>query len=127
MARALSYSVRDNPGGYESCAEDLMQYISKKPFQVDQCIYRRAVDTASDTVADSTTRIECPLVPLKDNPLRFNGTTILLAGEVTGSAAVSLAAAFQCFGVGPVVGSETGGATVCHGNPLHIRLPRTGQ
>jgi hypothetical protein len=132
----LIVDVRENGGGNSSLGDEFMQYISERPFR----LYERVLVKVSNEVlswhpdwidsskrkAGSTYEIpEIPLVPLRQNHLRFTGDCILLAGKHTFSSAAAFTSAFRCFDVGPIVGAETGGITVCYGDVYDFTLPHT--
>jgi hypothetical protein len=133
----LLLDIRENGGGNSSLGDELMQYISRKPFRmfdrVQVKVSQEVLSWHPDWV-DSTKREagrtyeipEIPLTPLRQNPLRFDGTCILLTGRHTFSSAAAFASAFRCFDVGVIVGAETGGITVCYGDIYDFTLPRTG-
>jgi hypothetical protein len=132
----LVIDVRENGGGNSYLGDELMQYISRKPFRM----FDRVLVKVSDEVLswhpdriDSTKRKAgtaydeiLPLSPLEENPLRFSGDCILLTGRNTFSSAAAFASAFRCFDAGVIVGEETGGITVCYGDLYDFTLPRTG-
>lgn len=57
---------------------------------------------------------------------KFNGQTYLLTGHYTFSSANMLAASYKCFGMGTVVGEETGGVLASFGDLVGFRLPNSG-
>jgi len=57
------------------------------------------------------------------NPLRFNGSVYLLTSRVTFSSASSFAAAIKDFGIGILVGEETGGIFPHFGDVISFQLP----
>jgi hypothetical protein len=133
----LIIDVRANGGGNSALGDELMQYISGRPFRM----FDRTLIKVSNEVLpwilewkDSTQREagsvyetpEPPLTPLRQNPLRFAGDCILLTGTHTFSSAAAFASAFRCFHVGKIVGEETGGITVCYGDVYGFTLPHTG-
>jgi C-terminal processing protease CtpA/Prc len=62
-----------------------------------------------------------------NNPKRFTGTVYVLVNEFTFSSATVLAATVQCYGIGKLMGRETGGTQVFFDEPVVLQLPRTGQ
>ncbi|MBN2215277.1 MAG: hypothetical protein JW723_13650 [Bacteroidales bacterium] len=61
----------------------------------------------------------------KENPLKLNGQVYLLTSPYTYSAAAFFAAAFKCYGLGAIIGQETGQPTVFTGDWLGVTLPNT--
>lgn len=133
----LIIDIRKNGGGNSSLGDELMQYISKRDFKmVDSCTIKLSSELINKGYfnwLDSTKRIGGSLynsydtakVALRDNPLRFNGKTYLLIGGATFSSAAMLASSFQCYNVGEIIGSETGGLTACFGDVYSFELPNT--
>lgn len=127
----LVIDVRTNGGGLEELVWDLFQYISPVPFQTKG----PSIDKLSETVKNEYD-LERPagiyligaegLIPLRENPLRFEGNTYLLTSHFTFSSASKMAWAFQYFGMGRIIGEETGGLIVSYGNVFDARLPNTG-
>ena len=65
-------------------------------------------------------------VPPSENPLRFRGEVFVLIGPGTMSSASLFAAAIKHYGLGTLVGEETGGFATMYGNIVDARLPNTG-
>jgi len=61
----------------------------------------------------------------KDNELKFNGEIYLLTSSYTYSAAAALASAVKCYGLGKIIGQETGQPTVFTGDWLGVTMPNT--
>jgi len=64
-----------------------------------------------------------------ENPIlmnnEFEGDVYLLTDRRTYSASVNLAATLKCFYLGLIIGEETGGTQVFHGNSIHEKLKHT--
>lgn len=56
----------------------------------------------------------------------FTGKVYLLTSNHTFSSASDFSWAFKEFGMGTVVGEETGGVNVCFGDILYYKLPLSG-
>jgi hypothetical protein len=134
---SLIIDIRENGGGDSSLDDEFMQYISQKPFRTfDRVTLKLSSQIVSlypewkDSLKSAGSRLieypDLPLIPLRENPLRFKGNCMLLAGSNTFSSAAAFASEFRCFGVGPIAGAETGGITVCYGDNYQFSLPRTG-
>lgn len=131
----LIIDIRDNGGGNSSLGDELLQYISHKPFkQFEKTIVKVSKEAISTKyIADAyKERIgslyfdsDTSDIALRNNPLRFKGNCYLLVGEHTFSSAVDFASAYQCYDVGKIIGNETGGLTVCYGDICHFDLPRS--
>ena len=63
---------------------------------------------------------------IKRNGPRFRGRAYLVTDGGTYSSAVSVADAFQHYGMGAVVGQATGSAPNEHGEVMSLRLPNSG-
>ena len=61
-----------------------------------------------------------------ENPLRFDGDVYVLIGPGTMSSASLFAAAIKHYGIGILIGEETGGYATMYGNIVDARLPNTG-
>ena len=72
---------------------------------------------------DNSQDLTLPLTPEEG---RFTGNVYLLTSHQTFSSAGSFAWAFKAFGMGTIVGEETGGMNVCFGDILPYRLPVSG-
>jgi len=132
----LIIDIRKNGGGNSSLGDELMQYISKTDFkQYDSYLIKISeelinkkwlehIDSAERKPGTIWTT-DRPLIKLRDNPLRFTGKLYLLVGGNTFSSASSFTSAFQCFKVGAIIGTETGGLTVCYGDTYSFKLPET--
>ncbi|MBN3034563.1 MAG: hypothetical protein JW861_03195 [Bacteroidales bacterium] len=138
-ASDLIIDIRENGGGDSRVADELFQYISPVPFQqvgsLTEKLSRRQMHYLETTYGvqfgpGDTTGIRTydapPLIPLRDNPWRFTGNTILLTSHNTFSAAADLAWTFRYFRMGTVAGEETGGMAVSFGAVIPQSLPHTG-
>ena len=114
-----------------------MQYISKTDFKMDDsCIIKisnEIINTSQLNWMDSTKRIIGSLfnsrntskTKLRENPLRFKGKSYLLISGHTFSSAAMFSSSFQCYHVGNIIGTETGGLTTCFGDVYSFNLPNT--
>jgi hypothetical protein len=134
--RNLIIDIRENGGGDSSLGDELMQYIAKKPFRMfDSVMVKVSAELLSKgsfawvdspaTKVGSTIGATVPTTALREDSLRFEGRTYLLTSGQTFSSATCLASAFQCYGVGTIVGTETGGLTVCYGDVYRFELPNS--
>ena len=132
----LVIDVRDNGGGNSAVGDTLLRYIAPKPFkQFGKCLVR---------VTPTTKRLGNRGVPrpgwyyyaeAATGPMvtprtiaegHYGGNVYLLTSHRTFSSASSFSWAFKHFGMGTVVGEETGGMNVCYGDVLRYRLPYSG-
>lgn len=133
----LIIDIRKNSGGNSVLGDELMQYIAKRDFrQFDSIqikVSQQTIDRGSLGWMDSSLRVVGSIYnnydisknELRDNPLRFAGRVYLLTGEQTFSSATNFASCFKCYGVGKIIGAETGGITVCYGDLYQFTLPNT--
>ena len=133
----LIIDIRKNGGGNSVLGDELLQYISKTEFIQFETVFVKIseelinrnmlhhIDSAERKPGTVWRSSNESLIELRDNPLRFTGKTYLLVGGNTFSSASSFTSAFQCFEVGAVIGTETGGVTVCFGDTYFYKLPET--
>lgn len=132
----LIIDIRHNGGGDSSVGDVLLRYISPKPFQ--------QMGKALVRVTPTTLRLmnhpelkpgwtffdgedgSALVPPLSDDEGHYAGKVCLLTSHMTFSSASSFAWAFRHFGMGTVVGEETGGMSVSFGDILPYRLPVSG-
>lgn len=135
--KELIIDIRKNGGGNSSLGDELMQYISKTDFRMaDSCtikISKELINKKQYSWIDSTKRVigslynsrDTSKTKLRENPLRFKGKSYLLTGNNTFSSATMFACSFQCYNVGKIIGTETGGLTACFGDVYTFELPNT--
>lgn len=135
--KSLIIDIRKNGGGSSSLGDELMQYISKSNFrQFDLACVKISselvnkgilnwVDTSKRKIGTLYSFIDTSKIMLRDNPSRFDGQSYLLIGGKTFSSATNFASTFQCYGVGKIIGTETGGLTACFGDVYTFELPNT--
>lgn len=132
----LVIDIRRNGGGNSKLGDELLQYLSHKPFvQFGKVQIRRgryilekfADDEDLKGASDTVFTINAPLIPLRKEPLRINKKTkvYLLISHSTFSSASSFSWAFKYFNVGTVVGEESGGMNVSYGDILTYYLPHS--
>jgi hypothetical protein len=135
--KSLIIDIRKNSGGNSSLADELMQYISKTSYRmfdlgcvmISKELVKRGklnwIDSSKREIGTLYSFIDSTKTKLRDNPLRFTGKSYLLVGGNTFSSASNFASAFQCYKVGKIIGTETGGITVCYGDIYRFDLPHT--
>jgi hypothetical protein len=130
----LIIDVRTNPGGSSLVGDQLFQYISAVPFRQFGPGARRMSERILNFYNNNYKwKVEeepgiyhwkaAELIELVDNPLRFEGNCYLLTSNFTFSSAASFSWAFSYFGMGTVIGRETGGLGVCFGDVIPLVLP----
>ncbi|MCC8019651.1 MAG: hypothetical protein LIO85_07760 [Rikenellaceae bacterium] len=134
----LIIDLRRNGGGNSELGDELFQYISPCPFlqyggmTVRVSRYLREafnnIDLGAEDGIHTFDNTPEDLIGLRDNPLRFagKGNVYLLTGTYTFSSAADFAWAFRYFGMGTVIGEETGGWIISYGDVIHRRMPHSG-
>jgi hypothetical protein len=132
----LIIDIRKNGGGNSKLGDELMQYISKTDFRMfDSCMIKVSneltnkdwikYDTIKHPIGSIYNASDSSKTKLRENPLRYSGRTYLLIGGNTFSSATDFASIFQCYKVGKIIGTETGGLTACFGDVYKFELPNT--
>ena len=146
----LIIDIRKNGGGNSQLTTELMQYISKTPFQqfgktivkysgkrkefYDNVMRNDILSYMTDKeyqelfkhkIGSIDIEKEGELIKLKDNKLRFSGNVYLLTSNYSFSSATDLAYTFQNFKVGKIIGEKTGGNIVTFGDIIYTYLPET--
>jgi len=128
--KSLIIDMRANGGGNSSMGDELIDYLTSKPWTQfgnytrkysEQAMAQRGERSAKK--AGTTESFEMSLDRPSSNPLRFNGSVYLLTSRVTFSSASSFAAAIKDFGIGILVGEETGGIFPHFGDVISFQLP----
>ncbi|MHC4575457.1 MAG: S41 family peptidase [Planctomycetota bacterium] len=137
----LIVDVRQNPGGSDMNADALLEYLTGKPYrqfekaqiklssQDEQGIAplrKQSPGLFEDKKSGDFITLELPLKTPPENPMRFEGKTFVLIGPHSFSTTTSFASTVKCFGIGKLIGEETGDPTVLYGNAIDDRLPNTG-
>lgn len=129
----LVIDLRNNGGGNSRVGDVLLRYISPKPFRQMGKSLVRITPTTQRLLKDTQTapgwyfydseKTNKLISPLTADEGHYQGKVYLLISHHTFSSAGSFAWAFKQFGMGIVVGEETGGMNVCFGDILGYRLP----
>ncbi len=131
----LIIDIRENGGGNSSLGDALLKYLADRPFtqftevqiKVSEQIKKHYRGWAAIQMME-TGSIHSMAGDKKephDEHLRFTGEVYLLTSPFTFSSAASFAAAFKHYGVGTLVGEETGGLRVSYGDVYMTYLPNT--
>lgn len=128
--RHLVIDLRNNSGGNSALGDDLMSYLTERPFRqfaridvkVSEPMQRR-YDAFLSVQPGTMVPIEGALVTPGPNPLRFTGNVYLLIGPHTFSSATGFAAMVKDMGIGTLVGEETGGLPTSFGDGYDFVLP----
>ena len=129
----LIIDVRNNGGGNSTVGDTLLRYLSSRPFAQMGKALVRVTPTTQRLVGSNdiqpgwylfNTEAEGKLIsPLSTKEGHYQGKVYLLTSHHTFSSASSFAWAFKQFGMGTVVGEESGGMNVSFGDVLFYRLP----
>ncbi|MHC4074893.1 MAG: S41 family peptidase [Planctomycetota bacterium] len=133
----LIIDIRKNPGGNSQLGDDLLKYLTDKPFlqfeKVDIKVSEQLIKGQPNikqqfpkTEIGSIVSIEPELDSPGKKRLRFNGKIFVLIGPESASSSVSFASAVKHFGIGALVGQETIDTTVAYGDCIKGTLPNTG-
>jgi hypothetical protein len=123
----LIIDVRNNPGGSTFHGDTLFSYLTKKKYtQYPQVKIKMSshVDPENDSTYFLT--YDDDVERSYRNPEVYTGNVYMIANQNSFSSATLLAATFQCYKIGPLVGQETGGVQVFHDEPVLQTLSNTG-
>ncbi len=150
----LILDIRKNGGGNSSLVNDLFKYITRTPYtQATEMWVKISPETKESFKNRYIKWYIYPIYPFlyfvkyakpllfgepgtlikyyneprsrKINEPFFEGDVYLLTGPQTFSSANILADVFKCYGLGTIIGEETGGLTVAFGDIISFRLPYT--
>jgi len=129
--KSLIVDLRQNGGGNSRLGDELFQYISPVPFQqfgmADVKMSPTLKRIFNDTISEPGLKTyKGSLNELVDNEKRFTGNTYLLTSNHTFSSAADFAWTFHHFGMGKIIGEETGGLIVSFGDVAGSKVPNTG-
>ncbi len=130
---ALIIDLRKNGGGAHDLSDQLMAYLTDKPFSAISGVTARVT---KDNIKLLPPGVELGSVlslpfqqiitPPKDLPLRFNGKVYALIGALTYSQAISFASTLQDYEIAIIAGEETQGPANQTGQVQSFTLPNTG-
>ena len=132
----LIIDVRNNGGGNSTVGDTLLRYLSPRPFEQMGKALVRVTPTTQRLLGNKDIQpgwylfnpeAEGELIsPLSSGEGHYHGKVYLLTSHHTFSSASSFAWAFKQFGMGTVVGEESGGMNVSFGDLLFYHLPVSG-
>ena len=127
----LIIDIRANGGGASSMGDRLIDYLTDKPWtQFGNCTVKYSEQAMTQggykkekpgTIVSYAGSLDEP----SENPLRFSGSVYLLTSRFTFSSASSFAAAIKDFGIGTLMGEETGGIFPNFGDVISFQLPNS--
>lgn len=121
----LVIDVRDNPGGSTYHGDTLFTYLTDKPFsQYGKVQWAERIISITETkvIMHENQAVEAIA---RANSLRFKGKVYMLCNRFTFSSAAMMAATFQCYNMGFLIGEETGGHEVFFDEPEVLEVPST--
>jgi hypothetical protein len=152
--RVLIIDVRENGGGEDHAASELLRHITEKPFRLAastqvkrsaevralgksiiripfrwfglQYLVSEARDYYTGDIGTLSPPDERPVETPKPSKPFFAGPVCVLTGPHTFSAAAEFAEAVRTYGLATIVGDETGGQPNSFGNDMPFVLPRSG-
>lgn len=133
---ALIIDIRNNPGGESLLGDELLKYLTDKPFsqfelsqiKLSPQLYSKNSyyqNKYSDNKIGSVVTVKSHPMPPADNPLKYNGPIYLLIGPKTASSAMSFAAAVKELKIGTLIGEETTDTPVNYGASYSFKLPNS--
>lgn len=126
--QALVIDLRDNGGGSTALGDTLLTYLTDRKFtQYPRVSIKYSRFPYPNVDSTHTITYDADISRAVSNPKRFTGEVYVLVNEFTFSSATVLAATVQCYGLGKLVGRETGGTQVFFDEPVVLQMPRTGQ
>jgi len=134
---SLIIDIRKNPGGSSSLGDELLKYLTDRPFRqfekVKIKLSRQLFETQSglrmrypSLAVGSIVTDEGRFKKPQDNPLRFEGRVFVLIGPNSASSSVSFASAVKHFNIGTLIGQQTIDTTVNYGDCIRNELPNSG-
>lgn len=130
---ALIIDLRKNGGGAHDLSDQLMAYLTDKPFSAISGVTARVT---KDNIKRLPPGVELgsvlalpfqqTITPPEDLPLRFNGKVYALIGALTYSQAISFASTLQDYEIAIIAGEETEGPANQTGQVQSFILPNTG-
>jgi len=124
----LVIDLRDNGGGSTALGDTLLTYLTDRKFtQYPRVSIKYSRFQYPNVDSTHTITYDADIARAVQNPKRFTRGVYVLVNEFTFSSATLLAAAVQCYGLGTLVGRETGGTQIFFDEPVLLQLPHTGQ
>lgn len=131
----LIIDVRRNLGGNSALGDVLLEYLSSEPFTQYKEIairispqiinYYQSWKIIQEQSVGSTYRVKIDENIPGENELRFDGNVYLLISSDTYSSASGFSSAVKYYGIGTLIGEETGGLVKSFGDVYTFRLPNS--
>ncbi len=133
--KQINYLIIDNliGGGLTDLADSLMSYFTDKPYGMLEKKMTKISSSTKGFIEDKKTKgyikegyfIEDYSSHISARKRRFTGSTYILTGPLSYSAATSFASAAKCYRSAFLVGEETGQPLVSNGDQDQFMLPET--
>lgn len=114
---ALIVDIRNNVGGSTDLSEDLLEFLTNKPF--------RQISSGEFLSSGHVVDFRNVLTKPKPTPLLFKGRVYILVGPGTYSTAAMFAGTVRYYKAGILVGEPTGGTPTLYGNRKAFTLPHS--
>ncbi|MCF8008610.1 MAG: hypothetical protein K9K32_02490 [Halanaerobiales bacterium] len=135
----LFIDLSENGGGNTDLAKYLVDYIYDKPYSLFNQVTMKYSNYAFKDRSNIFIKIYYQLkmnednliffksnkIQPKDNELRFKGNIYLITADYTFSTATDFAAIIKDYGIGTIIGEETGGLASSYGDMISGRLPNS--
>jgi hypothetical protein len=123
----LIIDLRGNTGGSTKHGDYLLPILTNKAVTQYPQILRRHTQYTGEPIDTSFMKLydDNLAQATEHHPLRFDGNVFVLTDAITFSSASVLAATLQCYGIGVVVGQETGGTQIFFDEPYEYYLPHS--
>lgn len=153
---SLIIDVRGNTGGFPKSVSDIIHYVSQKYFKTMAMSEMKVSDTYKDYFVDRSNinvyrslylkkRHYVDINSVMKKPVgtrvqetnfyneepetkvfEYKGEVYLLTDKRSYSASSSFAATFRCYGLGLIIGEETGGTKIFYANSIGKVMPHSG-
>lgn len=136
----LIIDLRANEGGDSRIAEDLLNYLTNRPYRffggeqwkvskyirefISEYFPEYATELEKYPIDSVYTLGDTAKAP-PENILRFKGRIFVLISNYTASTASGFAAVIKDFGIATLVGEETGGLPSSYGDICYVTLPNS--
>jgi hypothetical protein len=133
----LIIDIRNNPGGNSSLGDELLKYLTDKPFKqiengeikLSRQLYEKSMLSREDYAGAEPGSVvsmgEISDIKPGENPLRFSGKVYVLISLITASSSVMFASTVKHYDIGPLIGQETIDTPVNYGDCFMDELPHS--
>jgi len=140
-SKVLIMDIRGNGGGNSAIGDYIVSYLTSKPYRTFSAVTRKITPEvleqrqtywSPEEMSESRELLGLTVTdkePMEKPPARkdrFHGRFILLTDNGTFSSATAFAAVVKAFGLGSIIGRETGGVPTSFGDDIFVTLPYSG-